>query len=383
MNPKFKIAAYIYPQALRMPTGVSMLTLNMMRVLSRNPDVDLCLLASADELEDGGTMPPELDFAGIPVVPLPWKRSAREALWLGTNCPAIERYVPSDYWIYCSMETFIPARRCKRVVTVHHLEPRAAASALSLQAVRQWRQDFRLRKALQTADLVVAQSAFTAREVVAQHHVSGARIAVVGSGVTEEYFGVPNNQDLDSLVPDFAPYVLVTGAMDKRKGTDYLLDLGRFLARCNSRIKIVCTAGLYGSPDYIAAARALPNMVLLNFVTRQEMLAHFKKAIALIFLSRLEGFGLPLVEAMASGLPVIATGNSAIPETLAGAGVLVKPENPQQVADEIRRLQEDQNYRTELIGKGFTRARNFTWDACMRRLLAGITTISQANLEAV
>jgi len=383
MSAKYKIAAYIYPEALRMPTGVSMLTLNMVKVLAKNPEVELRLLASACELEADGKLPAEIGLAGIPVIPLPWQRPIREALWLATNSPSIDRFVPKEFWIYCSMETFVPARRCRRIITVHHLEPESPAPLLSRKGLRTRTSAWRLRKAVTTAELVVAQSTFTRDTVARKFPASQERIQVVGSGVTEDHFDVSNNHNLDSLVTDFSPYVVVTGAMHDRKGTDYLLDLARLLARRASPVKIVCTAGLYGNPAYISAARALPNMVLLNLVSRQELLAYLKKAIALVFLSRLEGFGLPLVEAMAAGLPVIASNNTAIPETLGGAGILVAPEKTEQIADEIGRLQQDQSFRKELIAKGRVRAKNFTWEACMQRLLAGITTVSQANSKSV
>jgi len=225
----------------------------------------------------------------------------------------------------------------------------------------------------------VAQSTFTRDAVVREFSAPMERMQVVGSGVTEEYFQVPQNRNLDALVPDYAPFILCTGAMDHRKGTDYMLNLARLLWRRKSPVKIVCTAGLYGNQDYIATAQNLPNIVLLNFVSQAELLAYYQKAICLICLSRLEGFGLPLVEAMAAGLPVIAANNTAIPETLGGAGILVAPENTEQVAAKVDALQQDKDFRANHIFKGIERAKNYTWEACMKRMLAGIRQIEPKN----
>ncbi|MGO8926618.1 MAG: glycosyltransferase family 4 protein [Limisphaerales bacterium] len=362
--------------------GISMLMLNMVKVLAKNPDVELCLLASADELTPDGKVAPEVGLDGIPVIPLPWKRSLREALWLATNFPAIDRYLASDFWVYCSMETFVPARRCKRIVTVHHLEPPIHHRQLTAAHFRGQVRTRRLRKALATADLLVAQSTFTRDAVAREFSIPLERMKVVGSGVTRDLFDVPNNQGLDDLVPDYSPYVLSVGALERRKGTDYVLELAKLLLAKELPIRIVCTAGLYGDPSYISAARALPNIVLLNFVARQELFAYMKKAVCLICLSRLEGFGLPLVEAMAAGLPVIASNNSAIPETLGGAGILVEPGDTPTIAGEIGRLQQDTAHRAELIAKGEARARIFTWEACMQRLLAGIHAVSLIDAGA-
>ena len=117
----------------------------------------------------------------------------------------------------------------------------------------------------------------------------------------------------------------------------------------------------------------MSNMVLLSFVSRRELLAYMRNAVCLVCLSRLEGFGLPMVEAMAAGLPVVAAETSAIPETLGGVGVLVDPAKSRDVADAVERLHGDVEYRESLAAKGLARAREmFTWEACMERLLASL-----------
>jgi alpha-1,3-rhamnosyl/mannosyltransferase len=373
LSQQFKIAAYVYPRALRMPTGVSMLTLNMVKVLSKNPAVELCLLASADELEHGSIMPPELGLAGIPVVPLPWKRPIREALWLTTNYPSIDRYVPERFWIYCTMETFVPATKARRIVTVHHLELPQKISPFSRRGVRARVAAWRLREAISTADVLVTQSQFTGKQVSKAYDVSRCRMVVVGSGASQEIFSSRNDASLDGLIPDHNPFLLVVGALDFRKGSDHLISLARELQARNSPLKIICTAGTYGDATQIAEAKRQSNIILLSFVSSKELLAYMRKAVCLMCLSRLEGFGLPMVEAMAAGLPVVAAETSAIPETLGGAGVLVNPEKSRDVADTIERIRMDAAYRESLIAKGLARAQQmFTWEACMRRLLAAL-----------
>ena len=88
--------------------------------------------------------------------------------------------------------------------------------------------------------------------------------------------------------------------------------------------------------------------------------------------SRLEGFGLTAVESMALGTPVIASNNSALPETLGGAGVLVNPGNAGELAEEALRFAHDANHRTNHVDHGRRRISYFTWEACMQRLLDGI-----------
>lgn len=371
MSVKYKIAAYIYPQALKMPTGVSMLTLNMVRVLAKNPEVELRLLAGADELEPDGTLPPELKFDGIPVVPLPWHRGTREAIWLASDWPPVDRYLPEDFWVYSTMETYVPARRCRRIVTVHHLEPRVKAAPFSGPALRQWRQDFRLRKAIRTADLIVAQSTFTRDAVVREFSAPMERMQVVGSGVDDELLeSPPGSAALE--IAKFGPYIISPGAFQLRKGTDYLFAMARELQRRGSPLKIVCPFGLCGLPPFTDEVNKLPNVIGLDYISREDLLNMIRGAVCMVIPSRLEGFGLTAIESMALGTPVIASNNTALPETLGGAGVLVDPANATEIADEVERLLNIPEHRADLVARSRRRAKDYTWTKCMNRLLVGI-----------
>lgn len=105
MNRALKIAAYIHRDVVLNPTGISMLALNIVRRLARNPEVEFRLLASRDKLEHALALPASHPLHDIPVVELLFSRAVRESLWLALNTPAIDRYEPGDFEIYCSMET--------------------------------------------------------------------------------------------------------------------------------------------------------------------------------------------------------------------------------------------------------------------------------------
>jgi alpha-1,3-rhamnosyl/mannosyltransferase len=371
MGIKYKIAAYIYPRGLVNPTGVGMLTLNMTRALARNPDVELKLLVSADELAHDGMLPAGHPLHGIPAIGLPWKRKPREACWLTFNRPHIDCDLEPDWWIYNSMETFTPARRCRRIVTVHHLESPAPAPLLSRDRLRQQLANWRLHKAVTTADVLVAQSAFTARETAARHGVPESRITLVGSGVDDELLTAPPVA-VSPAAREYGDFLVSPGAFQLRKGTDYLFALARELTRRGSPLKIVCPFGLRGLSPFTDEVRTLPNVVALDYISRPELLDLIRGAVAMVIPSRLEGFGLTAIESMALGTPVIASNNSALPETLGGAGVLVDPADAVALADATVAIHTQHAHRAELVSWGRQRATHFTWKKCMERLLAGI-----------
>jgi len=367
-----KIAAYVYPSSVVNPTGIGMLTLNMALALARNPEVDFCLVASEAELGKDRMLPADNPLHGIPTIGLPWSRSYREGCWLATNYPVIDRYVAPDYWIYNSMETYVPANRCRRIVTVHHFDPLTRCLPLSRTWCRERLRTLRLRRAITTAELVIAQSSFTKNMIIERYGLSPERIAVVGSGVAEadyEDSGSPK-----ATLPEGVcePYILSVGVFVSRKGADYLIALAQELRRRQSPLQIVCPVGIYGEPQYVAEGLQQSNMVLLGRVRLEELHLLMKRSVCMVLLSRLEGFGLTAVEGMAAGTPVVASNNSALPETLGGAGVLVDPTQAGQAADVVTRLLQDAALRSEHIAKGRSRVRYFSWEACMNRLLGAV-----------
>lgn len=360
MNNKVKIASYIYPSTLVKPGGLGMLTLNMTLALARSPEVHVQLLVSGSDLLANGTFPPSHPLAGIPCVALPWKRRTREGRWLLLDHPLIDSYLPPGTWVYNSGEpAYVPGRRCPRIVTVHHLEP-------SSRRLR----NLRFRKSILTADLIVAQSTFTRNQVVHEYNVPVDRIVVVGSGVDKSLIeeGIKEPPDPKHS----GPYLIAVGELLPRKGGDYLIAMARELQRRQSNMKIVCPGGMRGTPELVEEAHSVPTLIQLDYVKREELVALIRGAVCIVIPSRLEGFGLTAVEAMALGTPVIASDNSALPDVLGGAGVLVDPKNAGQMVDEALRFQSDAVHRAEHVARGRRRASYFTWEACMRRLLGGI-----------
>lgn len=360
MGQLLKIASYIYPSGLVQPGGLGMLTLHMTQALAQEPEVQLKLLVSKRDLGGDGMLPPSHPLGGIPCVGLPWRRRTREGCWLLFDRPLIDRYLPPGTWVYNSSEpAYVPGRHCPRIVTVHHLEP----SSSRLKALR-------FRKAILTADLLVAQSSFTRDQIAREYGVSPDRIVVVGSGVDQSL--IEEGKKEPSKVQHLQPYIISVGALLPRKGSDYLLKMARELQRRQSNLRIVCSGGARGRSHLVEEARSLPNVVLLDYVDRDKLMNLIRGAICMVIPSRLEGFGLTAIESMALGTPVIASNNSALPETLGGAGILVNPEDAGQLAEEALRFHRDASHRADHVDRGRRRVSFFTWEACMQRLLNGI-----------
>src|SRR5262249_22469714 len=134
--------------------------------------------------------------------------------------------------------------------------------------------------------------------------------------------------------------ILVVGGLTRRKGGDLVLQAARELRRRLPDLRVVVVGS--SEKEVHAAASELNNIVCLGFVPETELVRLLQGALAMIFLSRYEGFGMPVLEAMAVGIPVIASRFAALPEVAGDAGLLLDAEKPREVAAAIEMLARDE-----------------------------------------
>jgi glycosyltransferase involved in cell wall biosynthesis len=168
------------------------------------------------------------------------------------------------------------------------------------------------------------------------------------------------------------PYVLSVGALEPRKNLIRLFEAIRLLAQrpATSEISVV-HAGGYGwlADDILRATRAPAlrgRIRLLGHVTEEDLVSLYRHARLLAYPSLFEGFGLPLLEAMACGCPVVTSDRSSLPEVAGDAAVLVDPDSVDAIADGIRRVWEDDALAADLRARGLERARAFSWERTAR-----------------
>ena len=170
------------------------------------------------------------------------------------------------------------------------------------------------------------------------------------------------------------PYVLHVGTIEPRKNLERLVTAMAHLAQRGTPHILVCA----GAPGWGAAAlhRHLEatgtgdRVRLLGAVPDAVLPALYAAADALAFPSLYEGFGLPLLEAMACGTPVVTSNVAAMPEIAGEAAVYVDPRDPEAIAAGLDRVLHDTGMRAALIDRGLARARSFTWERCARETLA-------------
>jgi glycosyltransferase involved in cell wall biosynthesis len=252
-----------------------------------------------------------------------------------------------------------PAYRGPAVVTVHDL---SFEHDPSLMGPRD-RFFFRtlVPRSARRADRVLAVSERTKHDLVERYAVADERIVVTPNAVDPVFR--PNGD-----APVRGPYALFVGGIQPRKDP---LAAVEALALLDGELSLVLVgAEKRGGDEVRSAVKRLgleQRVELTGHVERDELATLYRGAACLVFPSRYEGFGLPVLEAMASGTPVVAASTGAVPEVAGDAAILVEPGDPAAIAAGIERALAE---RGRLVAAGLERARRFSWAETARRTLA-------------
>jgi glycosyltransferase involved in cell wall biosynthesis len=253
------------------------------------------------------------------------------------------------------------------VITVHDLIPFRLPDPQK-DPTRLARRLRRLAWVCRRARLVIAVSEHSKRECVEMLDVSPERVVVVPQGVERHFVPTPANDEVvRSRLGVRSPYFLYVGGADAHKNLEGLLEaFRRFRADDADGHELA----VVGNPLEGAEPRNPPDRVrFLGFVADEDLPALYRGARAFATLSLHEGFALPVVEAMACGTPVICASNSAFPETVGDAGLMVGATDPQEAARAMCAIVRSSGLAQRLRELGLERAAQYTWDATARGTL--------------
>src|SRR5437867_7857712 len=205
------------------------------------------------------------------------------------------------------------------------------------------------------ARLIITNSEYSKWEIVRHLGISEDRIRVTPLAASPEFGPVP--------VRPANPYFLYVGNLEPRKNLERLIEAFARVPCKDHQLRIVGNRWYQGgAAEEKAWALGLNERVkFLGYVPRGDLPRLFSGATALVYPSLLEGFGLPIVEAMACGAPVITSNNSSMKEVAGGAAVLVDPRDVREITEAMARIAEDGLLRQELSAKGLKRAAEFDW----------------------
>jgi glycosyltransferase involved in cell wall biosynthesis len=271
-----------------------------------------------------------------------------------------------------------PATRSRRVVPVVHDLAFDVFPETAPHVDARWRRRFDTW--LDRAPSVIVPSAATATDLIRLHGVDPARVDVVHHGSDADFRAAP-----PPVVADVrrrfglgeGPYALFVGGIEPRKNLDALVrSFGDAVANDPS-VRLVIAGGAVrwfprAGERLDAAVASLPpavrtQVIRTGYISAEDKAALLTGATLLAYPSLYEGFGFPVLEAFAAGLPVLTSTESSLPEIAGQAAVLVDPHDETAMADGLRALLTDASLRDRLTHAGRSRISQFTWEACAAR----------------
>jgi alpha-1,3-rhamnosyl/mannosyltransferase len=236
---------------------------------------------------------------------------------------------------------------------------------------RDWLRRAFYRRSARAADHILTDSEFSRAEIGAAYGISADRITVAPLGA-DSFKGAAAAAPMPVPAGIVVPYLLHVGDLHERRNLSVvvkgLIDARRRLGTPPLSLVLAgVDRGVGDRLDAIASASDAPDVVVrLGAVPEATLRALYQNAAALVYPSRYEGFGLPLVEAMASGTPVLASRAASIPEVVGESGVLLDPDDPRRWSDAIVSVMTDAVLRARLRSDGLSRAAMFSWERTAR-----------------
>ncbi len=288
-------------------------------------------------------------------LPVPWLYDA----WHHLRRPRVTSATGAVELVHLTIPIAAPPERVPTVATVHDLLPLTMPERFRRRGVRLMTRG--LERIRREAAAVLVPSEWSRREFEA-HGFDPERLHVVPLGVEE--IVAPTPEEVARVLGRHGlrrPFVLFVGTSEPRKGLDVLLSAWSRLGSPGADLVLVGPAG-WGELDGLLAASG-PEVHRLGFVPREELRVLLGAAAATCLPSRAEGFGLPVLEAMAAGSPVITTSGTAMEEVAGGAAVLVPAGDVDALAEALEALLADPGDADRRRALGRERAAGFGWDA--------------------
>ncbi|MBP6942862.1 MAG: glycosyltransferase family 4 protein [Candidatus Buchananbacteria bacterium] len=353
-------------------SGIAHYTLEMLQALSVNSEHQLTLVGNSRQSA------PTINIPNITICWSRWPNKVFNSSQKLLAQPKLDQQIATDILWLPNINFAAWDSKTPTIVTVHDLSFLRFPEFFSTK-MRLWHWLVNAKKLLRRATAIIAVSEQTKQDLIELLNVSPEKITVIYEGVSKSFqpMSVSDPRCILTKIKYSLPdkFLLYLGTLEPRKNIEGIIEAAE-LMKCPYPIILAGGKG-WKSQRIIERLRQSRNVRWLGYVEDHERLALYNLATAFVYPSFYEGFGLPLVESMACGTPVIAGANSSQVEVVADAGLLVDPFNAAEIAQAIDLLIGDEQLYQTLKQRGIERAAQFTWEKAAGKFLELTVTIKK------
>ncbi|MBW6534484.1 MAG: glycosyltransferase family 4 protein [Mariniphaga sp.] len=287
-------------------------------------------------------------------------------LWFEYQIPRVLKKYKADVFLspdgYISLKT-----KVRQLAVIHDIS--FAHRPQDIPGMKRWYYNYFFPKFARKAARIATVSNYSKADIAKTYLINPEKIDVVYDGCNEEFRPFPPEEQrlVRQKYTDGVPYFLFVGALHPRKNIAGLLKaFDAFKTNSDSHAKLLIVGGEMHKTGEISETwqkmQFKNDVVFTGRISQEEIYGIFGSALALAFVPFFEGFGIPILEAMSAGIPVICSNTTSMPEVGGDAVLYVEPENVKHITVAMKKIASDSVLRNELIEKGFRQKKNFSWD---------------------
>lgn len=262
--------------------------------------------------------------------------------------------------------------QCRKIITFHDLSFEDFKYSFNLKT-RIWHKILRPKKEAAEADRMVAVSQFTKNQLTEEYGMDPGKITVIHEAAGEHLKPLRFPKSFEVIrrrykLPD--SYFLCLSTLEPRKNVAGIIAAYlEWQETTKADVGLVIAGKKYPGIFSDTRLKEHPNIFMTGFVEEEDKALLYQHALAFLYPSLYEGFGLPILEAMQCGTPVITSDATSMPEVAGDAALLVNPNDIKEIKDAMHQVYSDDQLRADLIQKGLSRARMFSWKKAAQELL--------------
>lgn len=315
------------------------------------------------------------------VLRLPHIKSLTGRIWEAILVPRAIASMKID--IFHGPSFTLPSKKpCKFIVTIHDLTFKRFPELVTKRAVSYY--NAHIQSAIKKADRIIADSYNTKEDLMILYGVGSDRVEVIYMGIDKDFRVIEDKKKLKEVKDKYGlpkKFILSVGTIEPRKNLRRLIEAYYQLREKGLIEHSLVIAGQKGwlYENVFEAVKRLKleqEVIFTGYITRDDLPMIYNSADLFIFPSIYEGFGLPALEAMACGIPVITSNISSLPEITGDAALLINPYDVEAIAKAMERVLGDDGLRKELVKKGLKHARRFSWQDSAKKTLMAYREVS-------